>query len=390
MSLFVRRARVEQRDQMTDTFAALRSARVSGTWSGVPVTPEAALSVPAVWACTQLTAGFISQLPFDEFRKVGDERQELPPSPLLVTPAADVPIEDWLFQAVESAQLHGSAYGMIVARDRGFWPTQIELIHPNRVQARYTPDRRLQWKVDGSIVDPADMWRMTGRPELGSPLGLPLLEYIANAAGTGIAARRYSAEWFVDGGAPPAVIKPERDPGQAGAEALKQRVIEAIRSRRPVVIPSDVEVTAWGGRSTPAEAELVQLLRSNATDIAMFYQVPAELVGGQAGDSMTYSNLDARVLNLLVFGVSYWLTKLERSLTRCLPAGRFVKANERAMIRTDIKTQTDVFTAEIRAGIRTPNEARSKLDLPPVPNGDDTLWPPYSTSTPVDVTPGGQ
>jgi HK97 family phage portal protein len=157
---------------------------------------------------------------------------------------------------------------------------------------------------------------------------------------------------------------------EGGAEALKTKIEQMMRSRRPVVIPQDVEIKPWGG-STPQDAQLVDLLRNNSTDVAMFYLVPPELVGGVTGDSMTYSNVDARVLNLLVFGVSYWLHKLEASLSRSIPRDRYVKANESAIIRTDVMTRTNVLASEIQNGIRTRNEARALLDLAPLPGGDD-------------------
>jgi HK97 family phage portal protein len=384
MSIFARQRVPEQRDQSLDVMRELRMARLQGSWAGVPVTPESVLSVPAVWACTQLTAGVISQLPFGEYRKVGDGRVELPSGPLLTNPSVDVPFEDWVFQVIESAQLHGSAYGMVVTRNRLGYETQVEIIHPSRVSVRVNPTSKvIEWKVDNAPVPSEDLWRMTGRPALGSPLGLPLLHYMGQVAGTGIAARKYGAEWFGQGGAPAAVIAPSRDPGVDGAEALKQKVINMLRSREPVVIPQDVEIKPWGG-STPQDAQLVDLLRNNATDVAMFYLVPPELVGGATGDSMTYSNVDARVINLLVFGVSYWLTKLEKSLSRSIPRDRFVKANESAIIRSDVKTRSEVLSSDIRSSIRTPNEVRALLDLPPVDGGDQLLWPPFTTT----ATPG--
>lgn len=371
MSL-VRRAiaRPEQRafstvDPLTEALRRSDAARSRQSWTGVPMSPDEILSVPAVWASTMLTAGVISQLPFDEYRKVSeDERQELPTSPLLTAPSADVAWEDWVFQAIESAQAHGMAYGVVVSRDRLMWPTQIEIVHPSRVQARII-DGRIEWSLDRQPIASDDLWRMPGRPAIGSPFGLPLYHYLANVAGTGRAAREYGGNWFIDGGAPSAVIAPESDPGEDGAERLKQKVAEAVRSRRPVVIPQSVKVEPWKG-ATLQDAQLVELLRGNATDIAMFYCVPPELVGGRTGDSMTYANTEQRVIDLLTFGVAYWLTKLEKALTRTRPRGVYVKANENAIVRTDIRTKTDVLVQQVSASIITPDEARTKLDMPPL------------------------
>lgn len=358
----------------------MTAARLSGGWSSVTVTPDSVLSVPAVFASVQLTAGVISQLPFEEFIDAPGRtiRDPASPSPLIVSPSADVAPEDWRFQAVESAQLHGNAVGVIVDRDRRMNPTQVELVHPNRVQVRIDKSTRaLLWRIDNSPVDRFDIWHMPGRPHVGSPLGVGLAEFMATSAQVGIAARRYGADWFNSGGGPVAVVRPHRDPGDEGASRLKAKIAEAIRTRAPLVLPKDVEQERWEG-SKPSDAELVQLLRQNATDLSMFFLVPPELVGGRTGDSMTYSNAEHRMIDLLAFGVGYWLNKLERALERSLPRGRDVHADEQAIIRTDIKTRTDVALSLVRGGIKTQNEARGDLDLPPDPQGDRLLWPPNS------------
>lgn len=385
MSIFRRSsAQVERRAfqgyDVPDAIRDMSAARQFGGWSQISVTPANVLQVPAVFACTQLTAGVISQMPFDEYRISPDgRRMEVPPSPLIENPSADVSAEDWRFQAIESAQLHGNAVGGVVSRDRLGYPTQVELLAPSRVQVRVDRDRRnVVWRVDGSPVDRDDLWHMVGRPHVGSPLGVGLVEYMFSVAGMGLAARRFGVDFFNSGGSPVVVLQPSTDPGQGYAEELKARVRDAIRTRAPLVLPQSIQQEEWKG-SKPSDADLVELLRQNATDVAMFYVIPPELVGGVAGDSMTYSNTEHRIIDLLAFGVSFWLTKLERSLTRSLPRGRYTKANESAIIRTDVKTRTEVLVNEIRGGIVTPNESRVLLDMEPHPMGDNLLWPPFAT-----------
>lgn len=380
--LFGNERKPERRDQMTDTFDLMRNARLSGSWAGVPVTPDSVLTVPAVWACEQLTAGIISQLPFDEYvTNAKGGRVEVDPSPLVANPSADVAPEDWRFQAVESAQLHGCAYGVIADRDPNMYPTQVELIHPSRIQARVDPpSRQINWRLDGQAFPPEDLWRMPGRPCLGSPLGLPLIAYMSDVVGLSLAARRYGSTHFRQGSAPPVLIQPQSDPGDVAAKGLKDKIAAMLRTGEPAVIAGSIGVSRWPG-TTPAEAQLVEFLQANATDVATFYGVPAELVGGVTGDSMTYTNVEARLLNLLALGVSYWLTKLERSLSRSVPPNRFVKANEAAIIRTDSKTRIEVLAAEARSGMLLQNEGRALLDRPPIPGGDDRyVWPPNSTT----------
>lgn len=378
----------ERRDgkfyDVVDVARFVRDVRLNGSWSSLSVTPDTVLSVPAVFAAQQLTAGTIMQLPFDEYRKHGEVRVQLPESPLLATPSGNVPAEEWRFQAIESAQLHGNAVGVIVARDRLMYPTQVELIHPSRVKVKWDDQsRQLSWKIDDEKIDADEIWHMPGRPHVGSPLGVGLVQFMAESAALGLAARRYGAGWFKDGGAPVVVARPQRDPGTDGASRLKEAIKSALSTRAPLVTPQDVELQSWPG-SKPSDAELVEALRQNATDIAMFYALPPELIGGSTGDSMTYSNVEHRTLDLLAFGVSFWLVKLEKALSRSRPRGVYVKANEKAIIRSDVRTQVQTIAAQVAAGLITPNEGRALLDRQPLPGGDELVTPGFSRAREVD------
>lgn len=380
----------EQRSEFYDVADAVRftrDVRLNGSWSALSVTPDNVLTVPAVFAAQQLTAGTIMQLPFDEFRKARDgARVELDPSPLVEAPSGEVSAEDWRFQAVESAQLHGNAVGVVVSRDRLFYPTQVEIVDPKRVRVKWDEQSRtLAWMIDDVPMPADEIWHMTGRPKVGSPLGVGLVQFMAESAALGLAARRYGAGWFKDGGSPVVVAKPQRDPGVEGAQRLKDRIVEAIKSRAPLVTPQDVEYDSWPG-SKPSDAELVELLRQNATDIAMFYALPPELIGGSTGDSMTYANVEHRVLDLLAFGVGFWLSKLERALTRSRPRGVYVRANEKAIVRTDVKTQIQTIALQVSGGLITQNEGRALLDRQPLDGGDVLLSP---RSTPVKEADDG-
>ena len=53
--------------------------------------------------------------------------------------------------------------------------------------------------------------------------------------------------------------------------------------------------------------------------------------------------------------------------------GYFYKFNEKAILRTDAKTQSEVLKNYTQGGIYTSNEARQKLDLPNAEGGDVLL-----------------
>lgn len=74
--------------------------------------------------------------------------------------------------------------------------------------------------------------------------------------------------------------------------------------------------------------------------------------------------------------MSYRLTQYEQEINyKCLSqkeidAGYYFKFNEKAILRTDSKTQKEVVTGYVQNGLYTINEGRDALDLPKVEGGD--------------------
>ncbi len=379
-------SRPEQRaDQWDQTVRALRQHRYQPTYAGLAASYNDMLSIPAVWKSLQLTAGIVSVMPIDAYRDVDDERTELKQlPPLLRRPSGLVSREDWIFQNIESMVMHGDAFGRVAQRDGRLFPSQIELVDPAIVTIKKRPDGLFDYFFDRKLIPADDVWHVAGRTRLGSPFGIGLIETMAQTAGIALAARKYEAQWFGDGAHPTAIIRPSVDPGPEGASRLKERLMSIVRgNREPLILPPNTDFETL--QETPVNSALLEALRANATDIANFAGVPPELVGGSSGDSMTYSNVEARVLDLLAFGVQFWMVKLENALSRVLPQPVFVKFNEAAVIRTDIKTKVDTLVAQVAGGIITQNEARKPLDLPAMPGGD-VLFEPKKAQTPAGAS----
>jgi HK97 family phage portal protein len=362
---------VEQRaDQYEATIRAINERRLVTSYSGVSASYADMLTIPAVAKSLMLTAGIIAVMPIDAYRVRGDERSELQVLPrLLREPSAVIPLEDWLYQCIESMIMHGDAVGRIVARDARLFPTQIELVDPAIVTIKTSSAGVLNWFFDRKPVPAEDVWHLAGRPRVGSQFGIGLIETMMQTAGIALATRKYEAQWFGDGAHPTSILRPSIDPGPVGAQALKDKFLSIVRgNREPVVLPTGTEFETL--QETPVNSALLEAMRHNATDIAQFFNVPPELVGGVSGDSMTYSNVESRVLDLLAFGVQFWMVKLEKALSRLLPQPMYVKFNENAVVRTDVKTKVDSLVAQVAGGIMTQNEARKPLDLPAIPGGD--------------------
>jgi HK97 family phage portal protein len=340
---------------------------VASTWAGVQVGADQALRLSAVWACVRLLADSVSTLPVHTYRE--GEREPLQTPPLLAQPAARTPLPDWLHQAMVSLLLRGNCYGLVVARSGAtMLPTQVELAHPDRMGVT-APKGVIEYRLDGELQDPADVWHVKGFTLPGSLVGLSPVEYARQSIGLGLAVEKYGAGWFAGGGIPPGTFKnSELTVDQEEAEEIKGRLLNAIRKREPMVHGRDWTFTRIA--VAPEESQFVESQKMNVAAIARVFGCPPEMIAGEAGNSLTYASVEMRGIDFLTFGVRPWLVRLETAIGALLPRGQYVRFNPGGLLKATTKESYEALEIGIRSGLLTPNEARAKQDLPPLAGGD--------------------
>lgn len=363
----LRRGDVEQRmDQSQIAWAALRAAQ-AGDWTWAPITPDIALRVPAVSACVHGIAGSVSMLELRGYG--GDVATELPPQSLprlWRDPSADLSPEDWVYRSLMGMMLDGCSWGRIVARDARLSPTQVELVPAEVVRYRRGSDGAWQFTFDGQPVPVADVWRVPGIPSRMHPFGSSLSERASAPIQVQLAAREYLHGWFRDGAHPTAVVTMKSNPGPEGAREFKARLMSIVRgSREPLVVADGTTIAPF--QINPADSAVSEALKSSATDIATFFLAPPELAGGSTGDSMTYANVEQQQILFLVRAIQWWMTKLERALSRAVaPQQISCKFDESALLRTDLKTKYDAIVQAVGGAFLSVDEGRHMDDRAPL------------------------
>lgn len=367
-----------------DTLAeVLEYARGPRTQSGVPVDDDQALRLGAVWGCVDLLSELVSTLPVDEYRRgQTGELVELTSTSLLVDPAGDDSgFEVWCRQLMMSLLLRGNGYGLVLGLGTDGWPSQVEMLHPDRVSARRERNfGPVEWLLDNKKIDKwpqGPLWHLPAYVMPGSPVGMSPIRYAAETVGLGLATQRFGSQWFGDGAHPTSIIESEHEITEKQAKVLKERVLKAMRNNRePLALGMGTKLTAI--QVAPEESQFLETTKANADDIARFFfrRPPGE------GGSVTYANVEARSLDLLTYTLNGWIVRVERALTRLRPRPRFVKFNPDALLRVDLATRYRAHDLSIRAGWKSRDEVRRLEDMPPISDGTggEFLWPPYATA----------
>lgn len=120
---------------------------------------------------------------------------------------------------------------------------------------------------------------------------------------------------------------------------------------------------------SPQESQLGQQTALSTKQICQILGVPPAFVY-ELSEEKYRSSVEQDGQNVVRYTFRPWIEQIEDELSikllgeSDLVAGYTVRINPDALLRGDSKTQSDTLTAQVGAGIRTPNESREALDLP--------------------------
>ena len=343
-------------------FEAAFLTTATPTHAGITVTPDQAMRLSAVWSCVRLLADTVSTLPVDVYR----DGAPIATPPLLQRPAAGLERVEWLHAVTVSLLLRGNAYGAITARSGAtLLPAQVELLDPDKVTVRRDENGRVEYRVAGEVWPAEDLWHVRAYPVPGGVAGLSPVEYARQAIGLGLAAEKYGARFFGDGATPQGIITSDRPLSQNDAENVANRWRTLHEGSRKVAVLSG-GLTFTPISINPEESQFIDTQRFTVAQIARVFGVPPELVGGDAGNSLTYANVESRALDFLRYSVQPWLVRLEVALSALLPRNQQVKFNPNALLRATTAERYAAHEIALRAGFLTVDEVRALEDLPPL------------------------
>lgn len=327
--------------------------------------PEQALIVPAVWACVNLLSSAVSMLPLETYRRTSGVPARITDPMLVTNPSADMTQSEWLHMLMVSLLLRGNAYGLKTGLDTGVRPTQLVLLNPDKVRMRDDGNGGVRYFVGPNQTDvTARMWHVRGMTLPGTSVGLSPIEYAATAIGVDLASRKFARDFFDGGGIPKATLSSDQMLTQEQADTAKQRLQVATANREPAVFGAGIKYQPISVR--PNESQFLETQAANISEIARFFGIPAEMVGGKTGSSLTYTNVEQRSLDFLTYGVSFWLKRIEDAFFGLLPQPQFVRFNAAALLRADAQTQAEVDVLNVAGKIRPPSEIRTEHNWAPL------------------------
>lgn len=353
---------------------------LTGSTAEETVSVDRALGLDAVWAAVRLIAETGGSLPLRTYRETASQRFEVDdhPAPLLsrAPNRESSAVEVWS-QVLAHLTLWGNAFVGIERRGNsiiGLWP-----IEPSRV--RVTRDRGLRRfehsREDGTrrTYSEAEVIHVRGL-SLDGLTGMSPISYERETIGTGLAQQRHAGELVANKATPSGVLElPEgqtmapdmlerlaaqwkRLYGRRGSNAGGTAILEGGVKFKPVSLP-------------PEDLEFVAQRKLTVQAIARIFNIPPELLGGESGGSMTYSNVAAQARQFLTYGLSPWLERIEGALNRhpalgLASAGLRCEFDTQRLLRADTKTRYETYKIALDAGFVSREEVREWEGMGPM------------------------
>lgn len=204
----------------------------AGTWSGINVNPQNALTVSAVFACTRVIAEDIGKLPFVVYKQTGEKRGRFYESPfwklLHDRPNPYQTSQQFREYMTACALLRGNGYALknvVQGQVRELFP-----LSPDQVRVEQLPNYELVYHVrmangQEETKTRKEIFHLPGLT-IDGPIGISVLTYARQTIGNAMGASRHAGTFFGNGMKPAGVLTHPKTLSKDVQERLKAQLIQ--------------------------------------------------------------------------------------------------------------------------------------------------------------------
>ena len=341
----------------------------NGIDAGVTVNTETALRFTAVFAAIKLLSENIAGLPKSVMVRTEDGGyEEAPRHPahalLYDRPNAYMDVFTFWFTIIAWLLGKGNAYA-VIASERGK-PVALHPVNPDWVRVVFADGAKMyvvkthndDFKfLDGTYLEHEMLHFMFFT--FNGLVGVDPIVYNAAAIGEGIAAQKFTADYFRTGGAIKGTIETDQALGDDDYERFVNHYQQTATNGATPVLEYGFKYKAIN--LSPEASQLIQAKVFSIDDIARIYSIPPHLLAELT--HATFSNIEQQNIFFGEYSLRPLCKRLEKQLELKLftdkERGRFhVKFDLNGLMRGDATARANFYTQGINAGWMTPNEAR--------------------------------
>lgn len=358
----------------------------TGPTHGIDVTEDSALTFSSYWRAITILSDTIACLPLKIYKRIKDGKAEdldnninyllnYRPNPLM-----DARNFRKTLQA--HAINYGNGYAEIERNGRGepiaLWP-----LLPDRTTPRLIGEENNQQLVyevrDGgllSTIPAADVLHIMGLSFDGLK-GLSLISYAAWSLGVGMAAERYSADFFGNDATPVGGLKIPESLGEKEVKAMREgweNQHKGIGKKHTVsILHSGMEYQPF---SVPAkDAELIATRKISIAEVSRWTGIPPHMLGDM--EFSKYNNVEHLGIEFRTYGLSTWLRAWElQCMLKLLKSFKthLIEFLADAILRTDTINRYRAYAQGRQWGWLCVDDIRRKENMNPLPDGKGQIY----------------
>lgn len=365
-------------------------AAANQTSAGIAVNASIALEHAPVLCAVRLIAESVASLPCHLYEKNGDDRRRADEHPLerLLNRRPNPWTTPFSLKCDLTAALllHGEAFALVSRASDGRVLELVPLPH-GAVMVETAPDLSPAYTLtlaNGARrpLDPGEVLHLKGLSVLPNR-GLSLVQVGRDAIALGIALNQHAARIMARGARPSGALSL---PGKATEQTLA-RLRESIRSRHVGQSAGDTMILEEGAKFEPltfssVDIEFQAMREFQVAEVSRIFRVPLSLLSEMS--RVTHANAESLgrqflSLTLLPY-LRLWCETLARDLLSEEEQDRFYfEFVTGALEMANLGEQIDSLCKSIAGGLTTADEARAKLNLPPVGGEAASLRFPLNT-----------
>lgn len=351
---------------LTEQLAEVQGIRLD-SWN--PPTLREALSVPAVFRACTLISNTVGMLLMEAFR----DGVKLADQPMVVTrPGIDGTPRDFWRDTAWGLATRGEFLWRIVDRTlEDNRPRKLMILPPAEVQVdwdkRVPFQRTYRWR--DMELNPQDVVHGFFARDPWGLRGFGPLQLCGAALSAAVEAEEWAARFFSEGGVPIAVLIAQSKLTPAEARRIKRQWlgtdIEAGEEGYGRSTGNSVRVTDLGLKPetfqiNPEQGQLLQSRQHSTGSIATAFGINGHLLNFSApGSSLTYQNVGEVFVDFVRTTLAPgYMVPIEDAISDMLARGTSARFNADELYRADIKTQAEVYSTLIAAGMEQAEAAR--------------------------------
>ena len=341
-----------------------------------------------VEACVSALSQTVSMCPVYQLQEQTDGEQTRQygsnAERVMLNPNRHTTRSEFMNNLIRSVYFHGNGYAYATRNGTGA-VGELYLLNPKNVNPVQDPETgdiyywvsataNGTYNPDTDLVYPErDILHVKINIDTKEPLkGVSPITAAANSIAASNAITGSQAAFFNNSATPSGILTTDATLNKEQMLQLRDAVAQQTQGKNTGKVPILGNGLKWESMSLSSQdAQMVEAFGMTVGSISRVFRVPLPMINDMQGS--TFNNAEQLLGWFLSSGLGFILEHIELDLNKLfnLPFNQRMNFDTKVLLRSDWKSQIETLGEGVLKGIYSPNEARAKLGMGPVKDGEE-------------------